>query len=349
MRCQPLAALVLCVVSSWRREHTTKIKNTLTAVTLIAAALMPVLYASSGKAASAKVGILMPASAEMSASRLQSFRDGLRQAGLVEGQDYSIEVRYVPNPDQQPNAAKELVSLNVNVILTQATGATRAAKEATDKIPIVFAIAGDPIASGFVQSFERPGGNITGVPDGGPAMSGARLELLKSTIPSVKRVAVLGNSKPVQQAAAKASIEEQAKKLGIELLFANAERPQDFTEAFASAAKWGAEAYMTLSQALTSNEQKQIVGFALQTNRPLVFHRPEAVEAGALLSLSDDANQLYKEAGEVVAKVLRGASPAELPVKPSSNPEIFVNLRTAKSLGIQIPAGVLKGAKTVEK
>jgi putative ABC transport system substrate-binding protein len=235
----------------------------------------------------------------------------------------------------------------VDVILTSATGATQAAKRATSTIPIVFAVAGDAIAAGLVESFERPGGNVTGVPDGGPSIAGKRLEVLKEAVPTISRVAVIGNATPVQQAAAKRSLEESAQKLGMALIFPEVQSADDFSAAFVAAQEWKADAYVTFSQVLTSNEQPQIVELARKAKRPLIFHRPEGAEAGALMSLNDDAADIFRTAAGHVAQILRGASPTTLAVKPSANPELVINLRTAKELGVDIPSKLLERASRV--
>ena len=225
--------------------------------------------------------------------------------------------------------------------------ATQAAKDATSTVPIVFAIAGDAVASGFVKSFEHPGGNITGVPDSGPRMSSMRLEVLKEALPHVQRVAIIGDSTPAQQASAKRNLELAASKLGLSLLFGTIRSGKDLPGAFELAASWGADAFVTMQQTLTSNEQNQILELAAKAKRPLLFHRAEGPENGALLSLGDDADEIFRSAAGYVARVLKGESPATMALQPSSKPELIINLKTAKALGLTIAPAVLKKATRV--
>lgn len=310
------------------------------------------LYAAAIQAACAQtrtpvVGVLLPSTAELAASRLQSFRDGLARNGFVEGESVKLMIRFAPGAAAQANFAAEMAALPVDVILASATGATLAARQATRDIPIVFAIAGDAIAAGLVESFERPGGNVTGIPDSGPDMAGKRLQHLKEAIPALARVAVLGNAAPVQQAAARRSLEDKARELDLSLLFPAMESARDFPSAFSLAREWDAEAYVTLAQTLTSNEQKRIIEFTTRIGRPLMFHSPEGAEGGALMSLNDDVGQIFVNAAGHVARILRGASPATLPVEPSSSLEFTVNLGAAAALGLSMPQAMLDRARLV--
>lgn len=295
-----------------------------------------------------QVGILLAGRPEIFSAPLQSFRDGLRGHGFVEDQTVKIVSRYAPaNLEQLKQSADELVGLSVNTILTSATMATQAAKNATGTIPIVFALAGNPVASGFIASFDRPGGNVTGVVNSGSELAGKRLEVLKEAAPAVSRVAVIGNSRPVQQAAYKQSIEATAKRLGIELLFPDVLSGKDLPLAFQQAEAWGADGFIALSQTLTNNEQEQIANLAAKSGRPLVVHTARGADAGALISLNDDTLDIFRTAGDQVAKILKGASPATLPIEKSTRPELIINLKAAKRLNLTLPSALLSRATKV--
>lgn len=295
----------------------------------------------------ARVGILLPTPPKQSAARVKAFLAGMGEHGYIEGRNLVIEVRYAPGGAEQAKYAAELVGLPVDLILTNGTGTTLAAKKATSTIPIVFAIAVDSVAAGLVASLDTPGGNVTGVTDSGIGVSGLPLTALKEAIPRISRVAVIGDTKPKQQVAAKQTLETTAKKLGIDLLFPDLTTAKDIPAAFDAAREWRADAVVAMQQALTTSEQGQIVDFAAKAGLPLLFPRPEGVEAGALISLNDDAIAIFRSSAGYVAKILKGASPATMPVVLVANAELVINLRTAKTLGVTIPPNMLKRATRV--
>lgn len=298
-------------------------------------------------AKAARVGILVPTLPEQSAPRIKAFMAGMREHGFVEGRNLAVETRYAPSAEEQARFAAELVGLRVDVILTSATGPTLAAKKATSTIPIVFAIAADPVATGLATSLDRPGGNVTGVNDSGVGESGLPLQALKEAAPRISRVAVIGDSKPRKEARVKQSLEMTAQKLGITLLFPDITTAKDIPAAFDAAREWHADAFFTMQQALTVREQNQIVDLAAKAGLPLYFPRPQGVEAGALISLGDDANKIFASAAGYVAKILAGASPATMPIVPATNAELTINLRTAKTLGLTIPPSLVHRATRV--
>lgn len=310
---------------------------------------LPMIHSSrSEPSRTPQIGVLLAGRPEIFSAPLQSFRDGLRGHGFIEDQTVKLVSRYASaNLEQLKQSADELVSLPVNVILTSATMATQAAKNATATIPIVFAVAGNPVASGFITSFDRPGGNVTGVVNSGSELGGKRLEVLKEAAPAVSRVAVIGNSRPVQQAGYKKSIEAAAKRLGIELLFPDVLSGKDLPLAFQQADAWGADGFVALSQTLTNNEQEQIANLAAKSGRPLVVHTARGADAGALISLNDDTLDIFRTAGGQVAKILKGASPATLPIEKSSRPELIINLKAATRLNLTLPDTLLSRATKI--
>ena len=188
---------------------------------------------------------------------------------------------------------------------------------------------------------------MTGVTDSGIGVSGLPLTALKEAIPRISRVAVIGDTKPKQQVVAKQTLETTAKKLGIELLFPDLTTAKDIPAAFDAAREWRADAFVAMQQALTTSEQGQIVDLAAKAGLPLLFPRPEGVEAGALISLNDDAIAIFRSSAGYVAKILKGASPATMPVVFVANAELVINLRTSKTLGVTIPPNMLKRATRV--
>jgi putative ABC transport system substrate-binding protein len=295
----------------------------------------------------ARVGVLLPTPPQQSTARVKAFLAGMGEHGLIEGRNLVVELRHAPSGADQAKYAAEMVALPVDLILTSGTGATLAAKKATSTIPIVFAIAVDSVAAGLVASLESPGGNVTGVTDSGVGTSGLPLTALKEAVPRISRVAVIGDTKPAQQVAAKRTLETTAQKLGIELLFPDITSGKDIPAAFDAAREWRADAFVAMQQALTTSEQGQIVDLAAKAGLPLLFPRPEGVEAGALMSLNDDAIDIFRSSAGHVAKILKGASPATMPVVLAANAELVINLRTAKILGVTIPPSMVTRATRV--
>jgi putative ABC transport system substrate-binding protein len=274
----------------------------------------------------------------------------LRAHGYIEGQNIAIEVRYAEgNPELLTGLAIELVRLPVDIIIASSTQAIQAAKNATNTIPIVFAVAADPIASRFIASFERPGGTITGIPDSDQELVGKRLELLKETFPTISRVAVIGNVALPQQTGAVHNLQTTAQRIGITLLFPEIRGPKDIQPGFMSALEGGADAFITLAQSLTSNQQTQIADLAAKSRLPLMYHSPEGVEAGALMALGDDSPDIFRRAAGYVDKILKGAKPADLPVERPTKFDLIINIniKTAKAVGLTIPAAILKRADKV--
>lgn len=319
---------------------------------IIHAALGIVLFASTSFAQEHKqksLGVLLPHSAERSAVRLKALMEGLSAHGFTEGKDLKVDVRYAGGDmSKLAPLARDLAAAEPNVIVASGTQAVAAAKKATASIPIVFAFSADPVGSKFVESYEKPGRNITGAPDSGQSLAGRRLEILKTAFPNLKRVAVIGNASLRQQALARQALEDTGKRLGVEVLFFPALKgPKDLPAALASAAEQKADAFFTLAQSLTTAQQGPIIAAAKAQRIPLMFHSREGVEAGALKMLGDDHPAIFRKAGGMVAKILNGRTPAELPVEMPDATEFVVNLKTAKDLGVEIPQSVLDKADAV--
>jgi ABC-type uncharacterized transport system substrate-binding protein len=297
-----------------------------------------------------RIGFLFGGSPSGNAGRIEAFRQGLRELGYIEGKNVVIEVRYADGKeDRLPVLAAELVGLNVDVIVTSGPQATRPAKEATATIPIVMAFDSDPVGNGFVASLARPGGNITGLSALSPELSGKQLELLKEIIPKLSRVAVLGNSNEPANPKTLREIELAAKAFGVQLQPLDVLGPKDIETAFRAATKRGANALLALASPVLSDHRTQIVDLALKSRLPAIYYRPEFVQAGGLMSYATSFTDLSHRAATYVAKILKGAKPADLPVEQPTKFEFVINLKAAKQIGLTIPPNVLARADKVLK
>jgi putative ABC transport system substrate-binding protein len=295
-----------------------------------------------------RIGILNPTSSSFFLPRVEAFRQRLRELGYVEGKNILIEYRYAEGKfERLTDLAAELVQLKVDVIVTAGPGVL-AAKKASTTIPIVFGAASDPVGAGIVSSLARPGGNITGLSNIAQDLDGKRLELLKEAFPKVARVASLGQSvrggNPYLRLT---EMEAAAKALGVKLLPLRVRSLDDFEGAFARAKREGAQALITNSGPLINTQQRQVLDFAAKNRLPAMYHSPEFVEAGGLMSYAPNYADLFRRAADFVDKILKGARPADLPVEQPTKFEFLVNLKTAKQIGLTIPQKVLERADKV--
>jgi ABC-type uncharacterized transport system substrate-binding protein len=298
-----------------------------------------------------RIGFLLATFASVQESRLEAFRQGLRDLGYIEGQNITIEYRWAEGKlDRLPDLAAELVRLKVDVIVTGGPTATRPAKEATSTIPIVMTQDADPVSSGFVASLARPGGNITGLSTLAPEISGKRLELLKQTVPRLSRVAAFGNSTNPESAQSLKETELAAGVFAVQLQYQDVRDPKDIETAFRAAGKGRADAVLVLSAtpALLS-QRTQVVELAVKNRLPTVYHRREFVEAGGLMTYGVSNSDLARRAAVYVDKILKGAQPADLPVEQPMKFELLINLKAAKQIGLTIPPNVLVRADKVIK
>jgi len=294
-----------------------------------------------------RIGILVTSTASSYSTRVEAFRQRLREHGYVEGKNIVIEYRYAEGKNERlPDLAAELVRLKVDVIVTGGSVASLTAKKASPTTPIVFGTAADPVGTGLVSSLARPGGNITGLSLMVPDLDGKRLELLKEAFPKVARVAFLwqpswrGNLTLTDMEAA-------AKALGVKLLSLEVRSLDDFDSAFARAKREGAQALITRTGALISTQQRQVLDFAAKNRLPAMYHTSEFVEAGGLMSYAPSYTDLYGRAADFVDKILKGAKPADLPIEQPKNFEFIINLKAAKQIGVTIPSNVLARADRV--
>ena len=318
--------------------------RTLLAFSMITAILAAVFTAQAQTTARVyRVGWITPWSiAEFTGDsnpRFNTFRQEMRQRGHVEGENLIFELRSVEaRPERISEVVGELIRLNVDVIVAVAQPTVQAAQQATTKIPIVMFGVGDPVATGIVASLARPGGNITGLSQLSPELSGKRLELLKEVLPGVSRVAVLWNpTNPVWQAAALKETEGAARALGLRLQLQEARGPDQLEAAFAAMTREHAGALFVPADIILVRHAQQIAALAARHGLPAMYGFREHVEAGGLMSYAANFAVMYRRAAVYVDKILKGAKPADLPVEQPTKFELVINRKTAKALGLTIP------------
>jgi len=291
-----------------------------------------------------RVGFLHPTS--RSHPMFDEFRRELAKLGYVEGQNIIIEPRFAEGQyDRVPELAAELARLKVDVIAIQGAVTVRAAKKVITTTPMVFVIVLDPVTEDVVANLERPGGNITGVTTFDPQQARKQLELLKEAIPSLKRVALLGD-RGVSEALMNAG-EEQARALGLQSQrFRVAGPTPDLEGAFAAFRQGHADAVMVLEEPVPMINRKRIAELAARDRLPTMFP-PTGADAGALMTYGTSFVEGYRRMAAYVDKILKGAKPGDLPVQTVSSYELTVNLKTAREIGVTIPPEVVKRADRV--
>ena len=296
-----------------------------------------------------RIGFLAVGSREGRAFLIEGFLRGLREHGYIEGQNIVIEYRFSEGRnDRLPELAAELVELKVELILASGSPASFAAKQATSTIPIVMgSLAANPVETGLIASLARPGGNITGMTEMASQLSGKRLELLKETVPGLSRVAVFWNPPNPAYGPILRELEAAAPSLGLTLQRVEVRVPGDLEGAFEAATRQRAGALIAPGDPLVVNRPKMVANLALKYRLPTIMDIKEFVEAGGLLSLGLDLVDSYRRAATHVAKILKGAKPAELPMEQPTKFDLFVNLKTARVLGLTIPQSVLLQASHV--
>jgi len=280
---------------------------------------------------------------------VEAFRQGLRDLGYIEGRDFSIEYRGAAgNLDRVPNMVSELVQLKVDVIVAPFPIAIRAAKQATNTIPIVMVTGLDPVASGMVASLARPSGNITGVVTLAEDLDGKRMELLKEVVPRLSRVAILWA--PNDPAAAthfkQYTAAAQALKIQIQSLETGLDIP-DVDGAFQNASKARVEAIITITTAALFVQQKRIADLGVKYRLPTMFAGSAWVEAGGLMSYSTNELEAFRHASAYVDKILKSTKPADLPIEQLAKFELVINLKTANAIDVTIPQSLLLRADKV--
>jgi putative tryptophan/tyrosine transport system substrate-binding protein len=273
---------------------------------------------------------------------LAAFRRGLSEAGYVDGRNVAIEYRFAENQhDRLPALAADLVGRKVAVIATTGGGASvLAAMAATRAIPIVFTTGGDPVREGHVASLNRPGGNVTGVSFFTTLVAGKGLGLLHELVPNAAVIVLLVNPKLPESARMPSEAQEAARILGRQLLVLNASTSSEIDAAFATMRQRRASAVFVGGDPFFTGRRQQIVALAARDAIPAMYTNREFVEEGGLMSYGNDAADAYRRAGVHVGRILNGASPADLPVDQATKFEFLINLKTAKTLGLEVPPGL---------
>jgi putative ABC transport system substrate-binding protein len=292
-----------------------------------------------------RIGILMDSP---TSPGVEGLFQGLRELGYIEGKNLFIERRFTgDDAGRALPMAQELAALKVDLIFASSSTYVEAARQATSKIPIVFATHNDPVGSGHVISLARPGGNSTGVTQMATLLDAKRLELLKELLPGAIRVAVLANPTTPSHVPTLKEAEQAGRKLGLKLHPIEASTPQQFDLAFEAAARAGDQAMLLLTSPLSILEHKRVTALALTYRLPVVFAQTFFAEAGGLISYGPDRFELYRAAASYIDRILKGASPPTMAVSQPTRFELAINLKTAKAIGLTIPQSVLLRADKV--
>ena len=323
-------------------------RSALLIVTLVLGILAALLPAAAQRPAIApRVGVLA-VSFSASSPMAETFRQAMRELGYTEGRNILIEWRYAGGRyDLLPGLAAELVGRKVDVIVTESTVATLAAKKTGATIPIVMALAADPVGSGLVRSLARPGGNITGLSMMLPELAAKRLELLKELVPRAARVAVLANPDTPWHRVSLTKIRGAARALRVQPQFVEARAPDAFERAFAAMKSGRADALQVLGDPVFFNTRSRLLQLAERNRLPAIYEEGAMVHDGGLMAWGVNFAHLFQRAAWYVDKILRGAKPADLPIEQPTKFELVLNLKTAKALGLTIPQSLLLRADEV--
>jgi putative ABC transport system substrate-binding protein len=318
---------------------------------LLITALLPAVFSVEAQqpAKASRIGFIM-ADASGSDPRVDAFRQGLRELGYVEGKNIGVEYRFAEGKeDRLLKLVAELVSLNVEIIVTDGTAVTRAVKNATKTIPVVMASDGDPVGNLFVASLARPGGNITGLTNLLAGLSGKRLEILKDAIPGMSRFGIIWNPENPSSITGFKETQVTAQSLGVQLQSLEVRGPNDFESAFQAAKKGQAGALTVVSDSVMFAYRTRLLELAAKQRLPTMHTQSLWVQDGGMISYGTYFPDLYRRAATYVDKILKGAKPADLPVEQPRKFELVINLKTAKQIGLTVPPNVLARADKVIK
>jgi ABC-type uncharacterized transport system substrate-binding protein len=288
-----------------------------------------------------RIGLLIGSSESFVAPFIVIFRQALRALGYVDGGNIAIEYRYADgNYDRLPVLAAELVRLKFDVVVTEGTPPTRAAKQATTTIPIVMTVTGDPVAAGLVTNLARPGGNLTGASFFFPEIAAKRLQLLKEVIPALSRVTVVWNPSNAVHGPTVKAVEAAAKALGIDVQHVHIQAPADVDGALLAVSK-RRESLVVLEDGMINVCSTRIAEVAARHRLPTIFGLTTFVEAGGLMAYGPNRPELWRRAATIVDKILKGANPGDLPVEQPVRFDLVINVKTAQGLRLTIPPSVL--------
>jgi putative ABC transport system substrate-binding protein len=307
----------------------------------------PLVAEAQPAAKAARIGMLTLAVGP-SSPMAEAFRQGLREHGYVEGQHVTFEYRYAEGrAERLPALAAELVRRKVDVIVIESNVAALAAKRATQTIPIVMGIAGDPVKAGVVSNLGRPGGNVTGLTLIHPELSGKRLQLLKEAVRTLALVAIIWNPADPALVDYLPDTEAAARSLGLRIHAVAARSPMELEAAFKAVSDARPSAFFTFPGGLFLDNRTRIVDFATRNRLPGIFPSGAYAEAGGLMSYGPNLTATFHRAAEYVDRILKGAKPGELPIEQPTKFELVINLKTAKTLGLTIPPSLLLRADQV--
>jgi putative ABC transport system substrate-binding protein len=318
---------------------------------IIAGLMLPLLARSAWAQSSGKVwrlGFLVEGPDPRKAPVFFDFFDGLRDLGYAEGRNLAVEFRFAEGkPERLLQLAAELIALKPDVIVAPGTRELLVLQKATTEIPIIMVYPGDPVGAGLVASLANPGANITGTSLMFPDVGGKRLELLREIVPSLRRVAILGNPSNASTAADMRATAATAAAQGLEALVAGVESPDRLDERLGEIAAWRPDGLLVLQDTLIISRRQRIVEFALKNAIVTVCPARSYVESGGLLGYGPSMGAVGRRAATYVDKILKGAKPTELPVEQPTKFELIVNLKTARQLGLTIPESFLVRADEV--
>jgi putative tryptophan/tyrosine transport system substrate-binding protein len=294
------------------------------------------------------IGVLIAASEVSNARNLEAFHDGMRELGYEEGRNIKYVYRFADGHlERLPGLAAEIISLNPSLIVTSPLPANLAVHRLTTSIPIVMANGADPVAFGLAASLSRPGGNVTGLANFAESLASKQVDLLRALLPQLSRVAVLVNlSNPLHVAQAR-ELQAAASSAGIELVEVALREPDDVENVLAKVVKEKVGAFLVPPDTVFTQLRQQIAQWAIANRLPGIYGFRDQVEVGGLMSYGVDLRLNFHRAAAYVDKILRGAHPADLPVEQPSKIELVINLKTAKAIGIEIPASLLARADEV--
>jgi putative tryptophan/tyrosine transport system substrate-binding protein len=294
------------------------------------------------------IGLLGSATASDWASNVNAFRQGLRDAGYVEGSNVAIEARWADNQyDRLPAMAAELIERQIAVIVAFSTPAARAAKAATTTIPIVFTTNRDPVEIGLVTSLNRPGGNMTGATNLGVEIEPKLVELMHDAVPSAKIIAVLVNPTNFNPETISRSLQPAARMFGLQLHVLNASSESDLDTVFATLHQINADGLVVVEDTFFFTQRRELAALTIRHAIPAIFQSREFTVAGGLMSYAGSVPDSYRQAGVYTGRILKGEKPADLPVVQGTRFELVINLKTAKVLGLNVPLGLLNAADEV--
>jgi putative ABC transport system substrate-binding protein len=316
---------------------------------LIGLAVVLALVASDAEAQPApirRIGFLNPASPAPMGPMLEAFRQGLREQGWIEGQSLTIDYRWAHGDPQRIQAlAADLVQLKVEVIFTTGTHPIRVVKQTTSTIPVVFVVLVDPVATGLVTSFARPGGNLTGLASQFEDLITKQPQLLKEALPAVSKIAMV--HRPETAPGLLSAAEKAARNVGFSVrTFQVADVPQ-YENALRLAQRDRCGAILVLPSPIFSSQRAQLIGLAAKYRLPAIYEFKEFVQDGGLMSYGPNMTRMFRGAAGYVDRILRGARPGDLPIERPTTFELAINLKTAKTLGLTIPLSVLGRADQV--